>query len=551
MAELFPMAQAAQVRPEAMPSSTAVPLSATSLAGPPHVVRITDTEHTSRSGSTPSSGHTTLSLSTAGSQSRLSTDDVLAEMRAQMAVHRKQQATDRRDETYRKYRMEKLPPFHDLEEWDIWWRKTRNMLGHEAWGNILVKPWETTPENESLSRELYMRLATALNKTTGVIMNGRDDLDRLGLEILHLLHHEYSPTDTLTLPTVFNEWNTLRQHKTETASAFAGRVRTLAQRSQRCGRTYTEPSIILTFLCGLNSNFEGFIRDYHTGHHNVTTAKLANVVQTASLLEKNHKGKQGTLAKQATKSTDGKPSGSTSAKTPSSCIGYEVFKTLSVQHTCPIHGKGHNHQLGECQSLLFELNKRGFEVARKDGKPNLSRANKASSKDKTAPKTTPDETSVSGIVAAGKMARSSTYADAAQQVSAPAVTSSVATGTTADLGALDSLDLDFGCSFMAETGPNDTRTDTTFYLAPPATHLEPRAYILVDHRKTPMDPHRPTRPWDQALEYPSLEHDRPPAPTLASSVSHHRHCPQCGSIPMSRPHCTGQDQPSDATSMHP
>jgi hypothetical protein len=71
------------------------------------------------------------------------------------------------------------------------------------------------------------------------------------------------------------------------------------------------------------------------------------------------------------------------------------------------------------------------------------------------------------------MARSSTYADAARQVSAPTATSPVATGTTADLDALDSLDLDFGCSLMAKTGPNDTRTDTTLYLAPPATHLEP------------------------------------------------------------------------------
>jgi hypothetical protein len=106
MAELFLMAQVAHVRPDAMPSSTADPLSAASLAGPSHVVRVTDTEHTSRSGSTPSSGQTTLSLSTAGSQSRLSTDDVLAKVRAQMAVDRKQQATDRRDETYRKYRME-------------------------------------------------------------------------------------------------------------------------------------------------------------------------------------------------------------------------------------------------------------------------------------------------------------------------------------------------------------------------------------------------------------------------------------------------------------
>jgi hypothetical protein len=111
-------------------------------------------------------------------------------MRAQMAVDRKQQATGCRGEIYRKYRIEKLPPFHDLEEWDIWWRKTRNMFGHEAWGNILAKPWETTPENESLSRELYMRLTTALNKTTGVILKGRDNLDGLGLEILRLLHHE-------------------------------------------------------------------------------------------------------------------------------------------------------------------------------------------------------------------------------------------------------------------------------------------------------------------------------------------------------------------------
>jgi hypothetical protein len=144
----------------------------------------------------------------------------------------------------------------------------------------------------------------------------------------------------------------------------------------------------------------------------------------------------------------------------------QVFGTLSTQHKCPIHGKGHNHQPGECQSLLFELNKRGFEVVQKDGKPNLPRANKASSKDKTALKTTPDNTSISGIVPAGKMARSFTCADAARQVSAPAATSSMATGTTADLNALDSLDLDFGCSFVAETGPNDTSTNTTFYLAP-------------------------------------------------------------------------------------
>jgi hypothetical protein len=69
------------------------------------------------------------------------------------------------------------------------------------------------------------------------------------------------------------------------------------------------------------------------------------------------------------------------------------------------------------------------------------------------------------------MVQSSTYTDDARQVSAPAATSSVATSTTAYLDTLDSLDLDFGCSFMAKTGPNDTRTDTTFYLAPPATHL--------------------------------------------------------------------------------
>jgi hypothetical protein len=87
-------------------------------------------------------------------------------------VDRKQQASDHRDETHHKYRVEKLPTLHDLEEWDISWRKTRNMmLGHQAWEGILVKPWEfTTPDNYSLSRELFMRLTTALNKSsTGVI----------------------------------------------------------------------------------------------------------------------------------------------------------------------------------------------------------------------------------------------------------------------------------------------------------------------------------------------------------------------------------------------
>jgi hypothetical protein len=254
-----------------------------------------------------------------------------------------------------------------------------------------------------------------------------------------LLRKSHIATDTLTPPTVFNEWSTLHQHKTETASAFAGRVRTLAQRSWRCGQTYTDPSIILTFLCGLNSNFEGFVQDYHTGHNDITKAKLANVVQTASSLEKNHNGNQGTLAKQATKLTDGKSSVSPSAKSPSSCIGYDLFKSLWTQHKCPIHGKGHNHMLGECQSLLFKLNKRGFKVVWKDGKPNLPRANKTSGKDKSAPETTPDETSAYGIVTARKMARSSAYADATRQVAA-------------HLDALHSLDLDFGCSFMAEIG---------------------------------------------------------------------------------------------------
>jgi hypothetical protein len=84
-----------------------------------------------------------------------------------------------------------------------------------------------------------MRRTTAPNKTTGVTLNCRDNLDGLGVEILHLLHQEYSPTDTLALPTVFNEWSTLHQHKTETASAFTGRVHTLAQQSQQCGQTYT------------------------------------------------------------------------------------------------------------------------------------------------------------------------------------------------------------------------------------------------------------------------------------------------------------------------
>jgi hypothetical protein len=272
-------------------------------------------------------------------------------------------------------------------------------------------------------------------------------------------------------------------------------------------------------------------------NNDVTTAKLANVVQTASSLEKNHNGKQGILDKQATESTDGKPSGSTSVKTPSSCIGYEVFKTLSAQHTCPIHGKGHNYQLDKCQSLLFELNKRG-----------LPRANKASSKDKPAPETTPDVTSVSGIVAAGEMAQSSTYADAAQQVSDPTATSSVATGTTADLDALDFLHLDFGCSFMAETGPKDTRTDTTLYLAPPATHLDPTSswitgklrWILIGLLVLG------TGPWSLLLSnitglLPQRWHR--PSHIIGS------HCSQFGSIPMPQPHRTGQDQPSDA-SMH-
>jgi hypothetical protein len=71
-------------------------------------------------------------------------------MRAQMAVHRHQQATGRCDKTHHKYRMKKLPAFHNLEEWDIWLRKTGNMLGHEAWGDILVKPWKTTPDHDSL-----------------------------------------------------------------------------------------------------------------------------------------------------------------------------------------------------------------------------------------------------------------------------------------------------------------------------------------------------------------------------------------------------------------
>jgi hypothetical protein len=170
------------------------------------------------------------------------------------------------------------------------------------------------------------------------------------------------------------------------------------------------------------------------------------------------------------------------AKTASGCIRFDAFRALSTAHKCPIHGKGYNHQLGECHILLSELDKRGYKVTCKDGKPNLPHANRATGKEKPTPATTPDELPVLGIVAAGKMTRS-TFADvAARPASAKAATfSSVTTGTTADLDALDYIDLDFGCSFQAETGPNNTRTDPTIYLAPPRTPLEPpSAWITVN-----------------------------------------------------------------------
>jgi hypothetical protein len=116
--------------------------SGASLSGPPHVVRVTDTRPASRSASTPSSGQ---SLLTSGSQLRLSTNNILAEMRAQMAVDRKQQATDHCDETYRKYRMEKLPRSMISKNGTSGGARLATLFGHEALGNILVKPWETTP----------------------------------------------------------------------------------------------------------------------------------------------------------------------------------------------------------------------------------------------------------------------------------------------------------------------------------------------------------------------------------------------------------------------
>jgi hypothetical protein len=165
----------------------------------------------------------------------------------------------------------------------------------------------------------------------------------------------------------------------------------------------------------MNFNFEGFVCDYQTGQNGLTTAKWANVVQTASSLEKTHNGKQGTLAKQATKSIPVKPPAP--AKAASNCIGYKTFKTLSTLHKCPIHGKGYNHQLGKCQSLLFELNKRGYKVIQKDGKPNLPHANQTAGKNKTNLENTPDNPSISNIFAANKMTRS-TYAGAAQPATA-------------------------------------------------------------------------------------------------------------------------------------
>jgi hypothetical protein len=151
MAELFPMAQVAHVRPDAHAKLDSCPF----VCHQPcrSATRGSRYQYQTHQLVRIYSVLWTLSLLTAGSQLRRSTDNLLAEMRAQMAVDRKQQATDRREETYCKYCMEKLPLFHDLKEWDIWWRKTRNMLGHEAWGKILVKPWEnvrkTSPSRES------------------------------------------------------------------------------------------------------------------------------------------------------------------------------------------------------------------------------------------------------------------------------------------------------------------------------------------------------------------------------------------------------------------
>jgi hypothetical protein len=116
MMELFPMGtQVAHIRTGAVASSTVA--TGAILAGLPHIVCVThpSNESISYCGFTPSIGQTTLNLSTAGSPSHLSTSKVLAKMHAQMAAGRKQQATNRRDETHRKYRMEKLPMLHDLE----------------------------------------------------------------------------------------------------------------------------------------------------------------------------------------------------------------------------------------------------------------------------------------------------------------------------------------------------------------------------------------------------------------------------------------------------
>jgi hypothetical protein len=62
----------------------------------------------------------------------------------------------------------------------------------------------------------------------------------------------------MPLPLVFTYWSQLDQQADEESLKFSVRVRELALQSKNFGQPYTEGSQCLTFLHGLNSNFNHF-----------------------------------------------------------------------------------------------------------------------------------------------------------------------------------------------------------------------------------------------------------------------------------------------------
>jgi hypothetical protein len=181
----------------------------------------------------------------------------------------------------------KFEILQNSENFDWWFRQVRGRLQHEAWENILSggEPYVTVAANRTTSNKLFQRLTQALPADISDAIGGADDFEGLGLELLQAILHHFQPSESVNLPTIFREWQALRQQLDEGATAFSGRVSKLASRSKRAGQGYSEVSQLLTFVGGLHGGFADFAKDYFSGRTCLTDTTLRDTTALAKTLE--------------------------------------------------------------------------------------------------------------------------------------------------------------------------------------------------------------------------------------------------------------------------